>query len=50
MTHSSRISIVLPVTFAVIWIALICLAIPDFAVASTRVAGNGHFQTTVDGD
>jgi hypothetical protein len=33
VTHPSRISIVLPLALAVVWIALICLALPGFALA-----------------
>jgi hypothetical protein len=50
VTHPSPISIVLPVTFALIWIALVCLAMPDFAAASTRTVGNDYTQATAEGD
>jgi hypothetical protein len=45
VTQPSRISILLPVTFAVIWIALVCLAVPDFAAASTRAVAIDHSRT-----
>jgi len=44
MSNTTRMRILMPITLMVIWIALVCLALPGFAVAAVHTgqpsAGN----------